>query len=191
MAPGICACWYSLLNPTCRMVGGAAFSSLASWAGWTRADAGMMSVAAVAGSAATSTNSSGAISNNEDHRIMLTSIPLNQPILEWRNATPPSVGEGREYDGLVAVTLKPWCPVLPVGQPAIVIAHRHLDLRQTLSVEDFVLRDHLVHEKQIGRQRIDLIGRESPLPPERHAAMDIIPHRRRIRRGQWQYHPSG
>src|SRR5258708_19739412 len=90
-------------------------------------------------------------------------------------------------DGLVGVTLKPWRPGLPVRQPAVVIANRHLDLRQTLFVEDFVLRDHLVHEEQIGRQRIDLIGGESPLIPERHGAMDVIPHRRRKGRAQWQY----
>src|ERR1700674_1594811 len=88
---------------------------------------------------------------------------------------------------LVGVTLKPWRPGLPFGQPGVVFANRHLDLRQTLFVEDFVLRDHLVHEEQVGRQRIDLIGGESPLIPERHGAMDEIPHRRRKRRGQWQY----
>src|SRR5262245_6129080 len=71
-------------------------------------------------------------------------------------------------------------------QLGVVIANRHLDLRQTLFVEYHVLRDHLVHEEQIGRQRIDLIGGESPLTPERHAAIDVIPHRRRKRRAQWQ-----
>src|SRR6266850_4887106 len=84
--------------------------------------------------------------------------------------------------GLVGVTLKPWRPVLPVRQPGVVIANWHLDLRQTLFVEDFVLRDHLVQEEQVGRQRIDLIGGESPLIPERHGAMNEIPHRRRKRR---------
>src|SRR5262245_48226040 len=68
----------------------------------------------------------------------------------------------------------------------VIIANRHLDLRQTLFVEYRVLRDHLVHEEQIGRQCIDLIGGESPLIPERHAAIDVIPHRRRKRRAQWQ-----
>src|SRR5215831_6959996 len=90
-------------------------------------------------------------------------------------------------DGLVGVTLQPWRLGLPVRQPGIVIANRHLDLRQTLSVEYFVLRDHLVQEAQVGRQRIYLIGGESPLCPERHAAPDEIPHRRRNRRAQWQY----
>src|SRR6185503_4707452 len=77
--------------------------------------------------------------------------------------------------------------VLPVRQLGVVIANRHLDLRQTLLVEDLVLRDHLVQEEQIGRQRIDLIGFESPFIPERHAAIDEIPHRGRKRRSQWQY----
>src|SRR6516165_523445 len=88
--------------------------------------------------------------------------------------------------GLVGVTLKPWRPGLPLMQLGVIIANRHLDLRQTLFVEDFVLRDHLVQEEQVGRQRIDLIGGESPLIPGRHAAIDVIPHRRRKRRAQWQ-----
>src|SRR6266704_1672242 len=56
---------------------------------------------------------------------------------------------------LVGVTLKPWRPGLPDRQPGVVIANRHLDLRQTLFVEDFVLGDHLVQKEQVGRQRID------------------------------------
>ena len=72
-------------------------------------------------------------------------------------------------------------------QLGVIIADRHPDLRQTLFVEYSVLRDHLVQEEQVGRQRIDLIGGESPLIPERHAAIDEIPHRRRKRRAQWQY----
>src|ERR1700757_1732283 len=88
---------------------------------------------------------------------------------------------------LVGVTLKPWGPGLPVRQPGVVIGMRHLDLRQTLFVEDFVLRDHVVQEEQVGRQRIYLIGAESPLVPERHGAMNEIPHRRCQWRVQWQY----
>src|SRR2546421_535786 len=86
---------------------------------------------------------------------------------------------------LVGVTLKPWRPGLPFMQLGVIIANRHLDLRQTLLVEDFVLRDHLVQEEQVGRQRIDLIGGESPLIPRRQAAIDVIPHRRRKPRAQW------
>src|SRR5262249_35723766 len=56
----------------------------------------------------------------------------------------------------------------------------------TLLVEDLVLRDYLVQEQQVGRQRIDLIGGESPLIPDRHAAIDEIPYRRRVRRAPWQ-----
>src|SRR5438445_6443111 len=87
----------------------------------------------------------------------------------------------------IGVALKPWRPGLPVRQPGVTIANRHLDLRQTLFVEYCVLRDHLVHEEQVSRQRVDLIGGESPLSPERHAAVDVIPHGRRKRRAQWQY----
>src|SRR4030088_1657180 len=77
--------------------------------------------------------------------------------------------------------------MLPITQPGVVIANRHLDLRQTLFVGKRVLRDHLVQEEQVGRQRVDLIGCKSPLSPERHAAVDVIPHGRRKRRAQWQY----
>src|SRR4029453_16269182 len=87
---------------------------------------------------------------------------------------------------LVRVTLKPWRVGLPVMLLGVIIANRHLDLRQTLFVEYLVLRDHLIDEEQVGRQRIDLIGRQSPLQPEWHATIDEIPHRRRKRRAQWQ-----
>src|SRR5215468_373569 len=86
----------------------------------------------------------------------------------------------------IGVALKPSRPGLPVGQPGPTIANRHLDLRQTLFVEDRVLRDHLVHEQQVGRQRVYLIGLEGSLSPERHAAIDVIPHGRRKRRAQRQ-----
>src|ERR1700720_3568913 len=74
---------------------------------------------------------------------------------------------------LIGVTLKPWRAGLPVRQPGVVIANRHLDLRQTLFVEYFVLRDHLVQEEQVGRHRIYFIGGQTPLIPERHAPMDV------------------
>src|SRR5205823_1424982 len=88
---------------------------------------------------------------------------------------------------LVGVSLEPWRPGLPLRQPGVFIANRHLDLRQTLLVEYLVLRDHLVLEEQEGRQRIYLIGGESPLTPERHAAIDVVPHRRCKRGAQRQY----
>src|SRR5215204_7434095 len=66
------------------------------------------------------------------------------------------------------------------------IADRHPDLRQTVLVYYLVLRNHVIEEEQVGRQRVDLIGSQSPLQPEWHAAIDVIPHRRRIRRAQWQ-----
>src|SRR3954468_14993881 len=69
---------------------------------------------------------------------------------------------------------------------AELIANRHPDLRQTLFVEYLVLRNDLVEEEQVGRQRVDLIGLQSPLQPERHAAIDEVPYCRRIRRAQWQ-----
>src|SRR5262245_35000177 len=105
----------------------------------------------------------------------------------WHCFAPhPSVQSGTRVRGLVGITLKPWrvgLPVMPVGE---IIADRHLDLRQTLSVEYLVLRDHLIEEEQVGGQRIDLVGGESPLLPDRHAAIDEIPHDRRIRGAQRQ-----
>src|SRR5262249_12965548 len=90
-------------------------------------------------------------------------------------ATPVSSNQNpAELRGLVGVTLKPRRVGLPFMQLGVTIANRHLDLRQTLFVEYQVLRDHLIHEEQVGRQRIDLIGGESPLIPERHAAIDEI-----------------
>src|SRR5204862_5393554 len=64
---------------------------------------------------------------------------------------------------------------------AELIANRHPDLRQTLFVEYLIFRNHLVDEEQIGRQRVHLIGSQSPLQPEWHAAIDDILHYRRMR----------
>src|SRR3982074_202323 len=72
---------------------------------------------------------------------------------------------------LVGVTLKPWRVELKVMRLAELIADRHPDLRQTLFVEHQVFRDHLIEEEQVGRQRIDLIGSQSPLQPDWHAAI--------------------
>src|SRR5204862_1839997 len=83
---------------------------------------------------------------------------------------------------LVGVTLKPWRVELKLMRLAVLIANRHLDLRQTLFVEYLIFRNHLVDEQQIGRQRVHLIGSQSPLQPEWHAAIDEIPHYRRMRR---------
>ena len=35
--------------------------------------------------------------------------------------------------------------------------------------------DHVIEEEQVGRQRVDLIGSQSPLQPEWYAAIDVIP----------------
>ena len=62
----------------------------------------------------------------------------------------------------------------------------HLHLRQTLGVHYLVLGDDTVQVKQIGRQRVDLIGGEASLLIERHAAIDVIPNRRPVRRADRQ-----
>src|SRR6202521_2456733 len=91
-------------------------------------------------------------------RIACTAVLDSLPV-EWVACLHPSPGK-IPSNGLVGVTLKPWRPGLPVRQPGVVIANRHLDLRQTLFVEYLVLRDHMVQEEQVGRQRIYLIGGE-------------------------------
>src|SRR2546429_5152464 len=102
------------------------------------------------------------------------------------NQTPSPDLPGTEADvtpnPLVGVTLKPWRVELKLMRLAVLIANRHLDLRQTLFVEYLIFRNHLVDEQQIGRQRVHLIGSQSPLQPEWHAAIDEIPHYRRMRR---------
>src|SRR5712672_2261828 len=139
----------------------------------------------------TSSSAKSPLGSDSETPPALASIGCSQPTRhepKWAALTPARPKSHNHCaELLVGVTLKPWRPGLPFMQLGVVIANRHLDLWQALFVEYFVLRDHLVHEEQVGRQRIDLIGGESPLIPERHAAMDEIPHRRRKRRAQWQY----
>ena len=86
---------------------------------------------------------------------------------------------------LVGITWKPLRAGFPIGYADPVGSNWHLDLRQIVLVENFVMRDDLVEREQVGRQRIDFIGCERSLVPERHAAMDVIPHDGRIRRQDW------
>ncbi len=64
----------------------------------------------------------------------------------WRIFYAEPVSTSAE-NALIRVTLKPWRPVLPLRKTGVIIANRHLDLWQSLFVEDFVFRDHLVQEK--------------------------------------------
>src|SRR5689334_19203113 len=81
------------------------------------------------------------------------------------------------------VTLEPGRPMLPLGWGFHSLTTRHLDLRQTLSVHHFILAlDDIVLVKQKRSQRVNLIGHQRPLFTERHAAADVIPHNRRVRR---------
>ena len=77
------------------------------------------------------------------------------------------------------VALKPRLPVLPLRRQTKSIAIRHLDLWQTLRVHHLVFLDDAVLEQQEGSERVNFIGRERPLLPQRHAAIDVIPYRRR------------
>ena len=81
------------------------------------------------------------------------------------------------------ITLKPRRPVLPLlRRERESLAIGHGDLRQTLGVHDIVLLNHAVLEEEERGQRVDLIGLERALFPERHAAVDVVPHHRRERR---------
>src|SRR5712691_74692 len=81
------------------------------------------------------------------------------------------------------IIAKPWRSMLPLGMLGVSTAIWHLDLRQTLSVDDLVFAlDHIVLEKQKRSQRVDLVRLEAPLSTERHPAVDVIPYHRRERR---------
>ena len=58
---------------------------------------------------------------------------------------------------LMRVAFQPWRPGLPLRQASVILADWHLHLRQTLGVEDLVLRDDIVDEEQVRRQRVDLV----------------------------------
>src|SRR5215831_21406092 len=69
--------------------------------------------------------------------------------------------------------------VLPLRQSVSVMI-RHFDLRETLGVEGLVFRDDAVFEEQIRRQGVYLVGFQRSFFSERHAAIDVIPYRRRV-----------
>src|ERR1019366_3590893 len=72
-----------------------------------------------------------------------------------------------------------WRPVFPFWRKSKSITIRHLDLRQALGVHDFVFLDDVALVQQEGGQRVHLVGSERPLFSQRHAAIDVIPYRRR------------
>src|SRR5260370_31201041 len=79
----------------------------------------------------------------------------------------------------LGVTLKPWRPALPLRRKSKSITIRHFDLRQTLGVHHLVFLDDLALVQQEGGNCVHLIGGERSLFSERHAAIDVIPYRRR------------
>ena len=79
----------------------------------------------------------------------------------------------------LGVTLKPWRPLLPLRRKSKSITIRHFDLRQTLGVHHLVFLDDVVLVQQEGGDCVHLIGGERSLFPQRHAAIDVIPYRRR------------
>src|SRR5262245_35066834 len=82
-----------------------------------------------------------------------------------------------KFRELVRVAFKPYRPGLPIRQGSVSITDRHLDLRQTLGVEHFVLRDDAVYVEQKCRQCVYLIGGQRSLSIEGHGAIDVIPDR--------------
>ena len=57
---------------------------------------------------------------------------------------------------------------------------RHFDLRQTLGIDDLVLRNDAVFSEQKGRYGIHLVGFQRAFFSERHTAIDVIPDGRRV-----------
>jgi hypothetical protein len=55
------------------------------------------------------------------------------------------------------------------------IAVRHLDLRQTLRVHDFVFLDHVVFIQDERRERVDLVGCERPFLPHEISVLSDEP----------------
>ena len=81
----------------------------------------------------------------------------------------------------LGVALKSGLPGLPRRREGKSVAIRHFDLRQTLGVHDLVFLDDVVLVQQEGGEGVHLIGAQRPFFPQRHAAIDVIPYRRRER----------
>src|ERR1019366_2712482 len=70
---------------------------------------------------------------------------------------------------------------LPIRRPQRnePITIRHLDLRQTLGVEDVALLDDIVSKEQKGRQSVNLVRPERSRLIWGHGTVGIVPYRRR------------
>src|SRR3989442_835482 len=95
-----------------------------------------------------------------------------------------SVFNAFQKPGLRLVRKWPRHPMLPIGEH-VSITVRHFDLRQILSVDDLVLRNNTIFVEQKGGYGVYLVGFERALFSERHAAVDVIPYRRRV----WRMEP--
>src|ERR1700722_11500457 len=84
---------------------------------------------------------------------------------------------------LVPVRKGPWHAWLPVGY-GVSVSIRHFDLGQCRLGEDFVLRNYTVLVEQERGERVHLVGLQRAFLPEGHAAIDVVPDDRRVRRMQ-------
>jgi hypothetical protein len=118
--------------------------------------------------------------NTEAVRVMVSSSVPSTPYLPK-----PRFVEKRKHR-LVPVRKRPWHAGLPVGY-GVSVSIRHFHLRQRRLGEDFVLLNHTVLVEQERGERVHLVRLERAFLPEGHAAIDVVPYDRRVRRMQRDY----
>src|ERR1700722_15762088 len=89
----------------------------------------------------------------------------------------------RSRNRLVPVRKRPWHAWLPVGY-GVSVSIRHFHLRQRRLGEDFILLNHSILVEQERGERVHLVRLERPFLLEGHAAIDVVPYDRRVRRMQ-------
>src|SRR6202167_3948684 len=89
-------------------------------------------------------------------------------------------------NALVPVRKRPWHAWLPVGY-GVSVSIRHFHLRQRRLGEDFILLNHTVLVEQERGERVHLVRLERAFLLEGHAAIDVVPNDRRVRRMQRHY----
>src|SRR5580658_2601746 len=87
---------------------------------------------------------------------------------------------------LVPVRKRPWHAWLPVGY-GVSVSIRHFHLRQRRLGEDFILLNDTVLVEQERGERVHFVRLQRAFLPEGHAAIDVVPHDRRVRRMQRHY----
>src|SRR6516162_10718328 len=91
----------------------------------------------------------------------------------WNPNSPPLEEGSFIRQVLLLVRKYPRRSVLPLRQHVSFFV-RHFDLRQTLSVKNFVLWNDAIFEEKIGRQSIDLVRCQGALFSEGHTSVDVV-----------------